>query len=79
MHNLDLFKLHDIETLQNERLKMSQMLCSTRSADPDLSEDSDEEADTKYNLLDYEEGGGPDMIEEQEEEAECDEIQQNQH
>ena len=58
MHNLDLFKLNDIETMQNEKLRMSQMLSSNSAQDPDLSEESDEEADTKYNLLDYEDGCG---------------------
>lgn len=39
-------------------------------ADPEASEDSDEDRETKHNLLDPEDG---DMIEEEEEGAECDE------
>jgi hypothetical protein len=37
--------------------------------DPEASEDSDEERDTKHNLLDPDDG---DMIEEEEEGADCD-------
>ena len=37
----------------------------------DLSEDSDEERDTKYNIMDADEGGA---IEEEDECAECDEC-----
>ena len=48
---------------------MSQMMLT--DPDPNVSDDSDEERDTRYNLLDPEEG---DMIEEEEEGAECDDC-----
>jgi len=71
MHNLDLFKLHG--EVEKERLKMSQMLCG-RVIDVDMSEDSDEERDTRHNLLDAEDGiAGNEMIEEEDEGNECDE------
>ena len=36
---------------------MWQMMASTAELDPDVSEDSDEERETKYNLLDMDEEG----------------------
>jgi|LauGreDrversion4_2_1035121.scaffolds.fasta_scaffold483882_1 hypothetical protein len=73
MHNLDLFRLHEVGEVEKERLKMSQMLCG-RIIDVDMSEDSDEERDTRHNLLDAEDGiAGNEMIEEEDEGNECDE------
>ncbi len=42
----------------------------SKGGETDLSEDSDEERDTKYNILDAEDAG----IEEEDECAECDEC-----
>ena len=50
------------------------MLCD-KYIDPEVSEDSDEDRDTKHNLLDVDEGGLQDMIEEEDEGAECDDHQ----
>ena len=50
---------------------MWQMMASTAELDPDVSEDSDEERETKYNLLDMDEA---DVIEEEEEGADCEDC-----
>jgi hypothetical protein len=47
----------------------------SKGSEGDLSEDSDEERDTKYNILDAEDGG----IEEEDECAECDECCSGHH
>lgn len=46
--------------------------------DPDMSEDSDEDRDTKHNLLDVDDCGH-EMIEEEDEGAECDECCHRHH
>ena len=78
MCNLDVMQLNEIDSIEKERLKMSQMLIDKLGVPAskygeDLSEDSDDERDTKYNILDAEDGG----IEEEDECAECDDCCQN--
>lgn len=68
MHNLDVFKLHDIASVENDRLKLSQMIIGN---DQQQSDDSDDDKDNKYNLLDPDQD---DMIQEEDECAECDDC-----
>jgi len=72
--NLEVMQLHDIGEIEGERLKMAEMLIDKLGVKnpEELSEDSDEERDTKYNIMDIEEGGG--AIEEEDECAEWDEC-----
>ena len=75
MCNLEVMQLYEIDCIERDRLKMSQMLIDKLGVPAskyveDLSEDSDDERDTKYNILDAEDGG----IEEEDECAECDDC-----
>jgi hypothetical protein len=74
--NLDVMQVHDIDRINKERLKISQLIINETKQedqmDEYLSDDSDDNRDTKYNILDVDEN----EIEEEDENTSIDACNQ---